>query len=389
MDDIIALTSEARVESYIADYYRTWLRFIEGDSKGDLEGDFDAWEKTIRETNRRHFSSTEPDDEGASTFGLYEADHDPKYEKLRGSKTGSAIVETFMGREGGTSEFYEYELRLEGGDWRLISIRSFFDPEGKRAYADQKIQEILLKIPDDEPWFALDTGIEPNCHKLFELGRQVDLGYETAPLEIRDRGRLRLSSGVLGAFDFGWSLCDFSPISRRVPPGDYEIQEARADGCCLAGRILFDTDKVATHYHPATTLEQGPNNHMVGVDYSNVAFFDAAAFMALEEREKDRLYEQAVVGNRRLPSPKEIEDHLEEFPSALRDSKREDFARTSVYETIRTVRMRTKEGEPQDCVVFDSGGDGAYPVYWGVDNAGVSVSLTVDFLIEFLSETIL
>jgi hypothetical protein len=170
-------------------------------------------------------------------------------------------------------------------------------------------------------------------------------------------GTLQISSGAIGAYDFGWSGEDFRPLGRSVPLGEHLVEIAVADRLVVAARVTFDQEGKGTEWRPAVRVDN--ESHVVGVDTANVSFFDAKSFMMLEAREQERRYEEGVIEHSPLGA--------------------------------KFVHLKAPKNQAPDCVVITSGmGDGGYPCYWGLDQNGAIVSLVVDFLVvaEFLNETV-
>ncbi|HVY45567.1 MAG TPA: DUF4241 domain-containing protein [Minicystis sp.] len=76
--------------------------------------------------------------------------------------------------------------------------------------------------------------------------------------------------------------------------------------------------------------------------------FDARAFVELEARDHERLYQTHVVEHDERPNA-----HV----------------------------FSLREGAPDSAVSSSGYGDGSYPVYWGIGAEGELVELVVDFLV--------
>lgn len=396
-DPIVAETPKQRVNAFIQDWHGAWAHVVASDpvvarndpsklletaqeemtsgddfqegleklraampTAEDIQRLSEKWGHTEFAVEQRHFTESGIGPDSPRGYS-HEATHDPAVESIVDSEIDgpNATVETTSDRE--YPEFYVYELQLVDGDWRINRIRSYLDPPGAREFSATERKTILAQVRPDAPLPDLETGIEPNCEKLFADGREVTIFEEPSPIEVIDAGTIEIASGILGAYDFGWDQDGFRPLSRSVPPGTYRADYATVDGLVIAARVRFQENRDVAGWKPAVRLDG--ENHVVGVDYANVAFFDAANYMKLEKRE--------------------LEDRYQDWLDL-------SLAKQDPQPAAGMSLTSPKEGAP-DCIVTNSGvGDGGYPVYWGLDSKGEVVSLVVDFHLvgEVLEETI-
>jgi hypothetical protein len=398
---VVAETPEARVRAYVAAWHRNWLKTSDAmTAAGGLQLDgLSDHSKRIWQIDRVHFvrkpDESDPYVDRGGGFGS-PPEHDPETEIiLRVEVDGpTAVVETE--NQEGWPHFHEYQLVLAEGNWLISGIETHWEPEGERILDPERMREILSWVRPDGELPKLPTGVEPNCHRLFEVGRKVRVDGTTETIEVQSLGEIRFSQGVIGVFDFGWHPDDFRPLTRSVPPGSYPAELSRA-GYELALRVLIRPEVPAVAYVPAPALGREPGlsgRASVGVDGGRVSLFDAAAFMDLEYREKERKGKELMESLTYTPTEDEVAQALAkhgpqgEVPPALRSYLRRPRIRTDVPPV---GRLRSLPPEAPDWVDVNSGkGDGGYPCYWGLGADGNVVSLTVDFLIlaEFRSETI-
>lgn len=231
-------------------------------------------------------------------------------------------------------------------------------------------------MKSNAPLPDLPLGVEPNCDRLFQVGRAAPRAGENAKIVVQPAGKLRIASGSIGAYDFGWRGADFLPLSRRVPAGEHPVEIAVAEGphprggiygTTCAVRVLFQPNTEVARWAPAETVRSPKTNHnpshYVGVDSGMVTLVDADAMMSLEEQNQERHYESMV--------PRDVVKG----------------ASTRYW----TTHLASTPDQAPDCLCVHSGhGDGAYPCYWGLAADGSIASLVVDFLVlaEFHSETI-
>jgi len=147
----------------------------------------------------------------------------------------------------------------------------------------------------------------------------------------------------LTVVDFGYDATMLEPLERRVTPGSYAVDVAIAYDRCAAMRISLGPGEPVS-WHPAVSPDGG---HVAGVDAGNLAVLDLPAYAAASVRDKERAYD--------------------------------DFTLNPAQDSGLLLAF---DGRPPIGAVSSSGwGDGAYPVYWGVDAQGRPVQLVVDYLV--------
>lgn len=330
-------TPEQRVNAFIADYLRTHTKHPMSST------DFDAWEAAIRILNNAHFIGNAGMHMAQSQSSI--PDHDPTIEKIIGTtvRSGATFVETKTVHMT-MANYYEYEVRQVGNDWRIVRMDDFLYPESKplvdekdRVRLTESKAIALRQIPPQESF---------NGNQLLKTNRKVRLEGENkdSELQIRDVGSLNVRTGTLVVADFGYGASLFAPLAIRVAPGQYKVQVATAYGRNAALQVRF-SDAAIKQWHPADVTSGG---HVAGVDAGNMAVFDVAAVLDISAR-----------------------NHSRAFAGYTANGKRP-------YSGLMTVT------NPNDVLIADSGfGDGRYPSYWGLDANGKPVVLVVDF---FLSE---
>ena len=328
---------EERVKAFIADFHQAHSRL----GPQNTDDAFDRWAALVETLDQTHFV----DHGGRELAGVIEGNppHTIKGEPIVGTRRAGerVFVETRVA-EAGLPKFYEYELReVDAGDWRIARIRLFLDPpdapfmtaRARPGFENPKIHP-LRKLSAEEA--------HVDGSRIFAAGKSVKVDGKESTIEVRDVGRLNVTTGILVVGDLGYSAEDLTPVGQRVPPGSYRADVAIAFGRNAGLRIRFSDQKVA-RWHPA---DMGEGGHVVGVDAGDIAVMDLAAVMTLNARDKERAFESY--------------GRAEQRPNS---------------------RMLSLVGT-NDTVIADSGwGDGRYPVYWGVDAGGRPVVLLVDFLV--------
>ncbi len=386
---------EERVNAYIMDWHRNWAFSMAqmGDSWNSPE-DHIPREQAVQ---KQHFVEGAVEDPSmGGSFGD-PPDHDPKSDKILPAviNGNAATVET---QNSELNNYYEFSLTNIDNDWRIHKVTHFFDPPGATVFSDARRSELLAHPSPSAPLPELPMGVEPNCHRLFENGRRITIQGNRMTIEVRDVGQISIPSGVIGAADFGYSGHDFQPLSRSVDGGTYRAQQATADGTVIAARIIFREDSDVKEYRPAPPAEgSDPYLHYVGVDYANVAVFDAASYVQLGARELERLYIDSCNWGARKLTADEIRREMERFKSSrlvgltLEELQRDLENRTVYSDLPPPLRIRVGPNDTPNGFKFRSGyGDGSYPAYWGLDESGAAVNLTIDFLVaaEFLTEKV-
>ncbi len=327
-----ASTPEARVQAFIADFAK--LHAASADLR--RRTDFEQWSAAVRRLDRIHFVEG-----GRSGLDGTLSDHLPKETIIRSERDGhGAVIETAL-LDAMPARYYEYELRERDGDWRIVRLRSFlasaeepFLSEQERARFRQEHAPALGPLPEDE------AGLDGEA--LFSNGRLTEVEGQSSVIEVRRVGTLKVGSGILVVGDLGYDSTMLQPLSLRISPGEYAIDVSVAFERVAAMRLRV-SDQPVVRWHPA---DGGGYGHVVGVDAGNVFISDVDALLAVTTRHKDS-----------------------EFDKLANDP---DMAGALMLHL----------SEPDDAVVASSGyGDGAYPVYWGLDAAGDPAVLLVDMLV--------
>ena len=315
--------AQERVEAFISDYYRAWMR------TGRPGSTFEAWEAELATLAARHLV-----DEGAFALdegGLgWPANHDPDREQIR-SVSVSGDLATVRSQVGNPPErFYTYLLSRVDEQWRIERTTMTLDPPtapvlNPRAHAallDGVGRETLLQgDPERAPSDPAVLFAPP--HRVERVGRIA-------------------TSGVMAVHDFGWVGVDLAPLAQRVPAGTYPVLVShRADGVNAAVRVRFSDE-------PVTRWVKGArvgSDHQIIVDAGSVVVLD---FTTMPRCRHERIVEL-------------YQDHL----------------------TTTDGDVFSIGGGPDDAVVVEAGyGDGVYPVYWGVAKDGTITDLLVDFLVD-------
>jgi hypothetical protein len=288
--------------------------------------------------------------------------HDPEREAIVAEhQTGdTAVISTETGLFWGP-KYREYQVTRENGIWYLRAIFGYLENETEPAFTTEEREALLKQVAPDAQLPEPERGVTPNCDRLFEDGRKVELYHEEFTLRVHSGGKLSVPSGVLGVRDFGYSPEDMRPLTLRIPSGDYDMEYAEARSTVVAARLLLDSTTPAVSYQPAPAV--GEDSHYAGVDKGNVALFDAGTFMHLTKRGHEEHYNKDFAADRWRAD----KDHTE--PTF--------------------IHLGNPPSEKVTCIVVSSGhGDGSYPCYWGLGAQGKPVSLVVDFLVlaEFLTD---
>jgi hypothetical protein len=319
-------TPEGRVRAFIADYFR-----VHAQSKQIIRNrDFDGWEKAIGRLEARHFAAGAKSGLGGSLSSA--PSHHPESETILSSSTVADVVtiETHDPRSQITA-YYEYQLRLVKRDWRLIAVRGYGDSPDA-AFMSQSQRETFLR-PKKHPLRALPKD---------EAAMASDAMFN-GEIEVRRVGTLAVSTGTLVVGDLGYGPRTLASLAPPVAPGQYPVEVAISSRRVAALRVLITREAVAT-WHPAGMGDEG--GHVVSVDGANVSICDVSALLDIKRRHKEKQFEKFAL---------------------------EGDSAAAIMLTLRT---------PEDCAVASSGfGDGAYPVYWGMDSAGTPAVLLVNMLV--------
>jgi hypothetical protein len=331
-----APTPEARVQAFIADFAR--LHAASGKIRDD--GDFDKWSAAISRLDAAHFINGA--NSGLDGVMAGNPEHVPGSEKIIRNvrQDQDVLIETHF-PDGSITRYYEYQLREVRGDWRIVKLRSYLDSAeqpymtpAERARFEKPKTLPLRALPKNEA--ALDGST------LFTGGRIAQVRGESSPVEVRRVGTLKVTTGILVAGDLGYDSSLLAPLGQRIAPGQYPVEVSIAFKRVAALRLKM-SDRPVAKWHPA---DMGDGGHVVGVDAANVFISDISALLPITSRHKEKEFEK--------------------------------FATTGDL----TSALMLSLAEPDDVVVATSGyGDGAYPVYWGVDAAGKPAVLLVDMLV--------
>ena len=366
------LTPKERVQAYIRDWHEAWKECGSGQvPSGDFEF-FERWRKALHAKVGHHVIVAERVVDGLSSYGT-PPEHDPAVETVRKETEHATTVriETVVTDFGGN--YFEYELLIEQGEWRINKVTKFFHDEGEMAFSSSALEQLLAASSLDADLPALPPGDSPNCDLLFHDG--VTLSVEdwwnswpgslstikTYQITVKKVGILSLPSGKIVVRDFGYWLEDARPLARSVHPGDYPVEICEADGTCAAVRIVFHPNaKGPFTFHPALDVDDSDRGRgTIGVDGGRAAICDAEAFLRRTKREHER-------------------DGIE-LISKLSEQTYPNSVFLNLCGSIKPNAVDFRSGH----------GDGSYPCYWVVDTAGQTIALVLDFLVvaQFLKRT--
>jgi hypothetical protein len=326
-----------RVTAYIDAYHAAWSELYERVSD---DGDFGVWAEAMNEIAEAH-CARDGNEIDRYSIGSPPA-HDPDVEtvlqmNLEDEERAAVLTQS------GDYRYFEYELELLDARWRITHIRQTASDPRQPLVTTEKREELLASASNDATFQPLSQTEDPS-NSLFEDGRTIESTHGTDTLRVQRVGELNVVSGVLAVQDFGYDAYNLAPLERRVAPGRYPVDVSSVFGRNAALRVcLGDPDDVVS-WHPANVPGGG---HVCGVDAGNLAVFDLAGFSSLDVRDKERIYETAVVN-----------------PSAMPPAE-----------------MISMEHDNDGVVAHSGWGDGAYPVHWGVDASGEPVVLLLDFLV--------
>lgn len=332
---------EERVKSFIAGYLRAHQQLHAERSPNDRAPDFNRWKSLIAELDAEHGIN-----QGCMALaGVIHGDspHTPETEPVISTRNeqGKVYVETCV--KGVLTHYYEYELWQSDGDWRIGKIRQFSRAANALLMRDRDLARFtnppilpLRDLPDD------DANADGDA--IFVPGRQVQIRDRTSSVEVRPVGRLSVTTGRLVVGDLGYDAGVLGVIGQSVPQGDYATDVAIAFNRIAALRVRFSNARVVK-WVPADHNRGKSTSYIVGVDAGNVAIMDLAAIMTVKARDKERAFE------------------------------------TYAHNQVQRYSMLALAGA-NDTVISDSGGgDGGYPVYWGIDGHQQPVVLVVDFML--------
>lgn len=331
-----AATPEARVQAFIAEF----VELHAASAQVRRDGDFDAWRARISRLDAAHFVA-----QGRSGLDAVMGDnpyHDTGTKVLIHSVRDGheAAVETHA-VESFLDRYFVYALREIEGDWRIARLRSYLD--SAEAPFMTPLEQARFMRPRTHALREL-----PRCEAeldgaaLFAEGRIAEIHGKSSRVDVRRLGTLTVSSGTLIVGDLGYGSSTLAPLDQRIAPGSYPIEISVAFGRVAALRMKVSEQAVVS-WHPADAGEEG---HVVSVDAGNVFVGDVEALLSATCRRKEQEFEKLA---------------------------------TAIDPAAALMLHMT---QPDDVAISTSGfGDGAYPVYWGVDAEGELAVLLVDMLV--------
>ncbi|WP_295832307.1 DUF4241 domain-containing protein [uncultured Microbacterium sp.] len=338
-----AKAAEKRVQRFLEDYDAQWRRaapvFEDRSTRRDA---FALWRELVAPLTREHVVGERVRLD--SSFGTPPG-HGVAVERIvRTEVEGDrAFVLTEM-IESQTRKKHEYVLEREGRGWKISAIEQHFEdprspfasPEQARVRAADAAPDAPLDdLPDEQR--ALDE-----VRNFTERAVVHRRSGESSEVHVSPAGTLVTSSGVLAVLDFGYDNDDARPLARSVAPGSYPVERVTGFGRNAALRVRF-SERMPVTWHPAD-LPTGPG-HFFGVDAGSACIVDLPAYATMSRRAKAAAFTAFVYA----PSP-----------------------------SVQEVAL----GSSDVGIVAESGyGDGQYPVYWGLDEAGAVAQLVVDFLV--------
>lgn len=367
------MTPQQRVEAYIRDWHEAWTECGSGEApRGDFEF-FQRWPEVLMTKVGQHISNARGLLDGASSYGT-PPEHDPATEMFKTETVhGTTVtIETVVSDFG--EMFFEYELQVENGEWRICKVTRFLNAEGEVGFTSSELQMLLAAPSHDAMLPPLPPGISPNCSVLFQNGTALSVEHwgnswqgspseiKTYQLSVKHVGTLSIPSGKIVVQDFGYWLENARPLTRSIPPGDYPVEICEADGTCAGVRVVFRSNaKGPSTFHPALKVgDTARGDEIIGVDGGRAAICDAEAFLRRTKRDHER---DGII----------LSEELSKRPYPI-----------SVF---LNLNGSTK---PNAVDVRSGHGDGGYPCYWAVDAAGQTTALVLDFLVvaQFLKRTI-
>lgn len=354
---------EERVEAFIRDWHKCWLKQGNGSPPTPTMmmnmAFLMQWETAIAEIGVVHWI----DSSGNSSGFSIPPEHDPEVEKVVtvAVNDDAAKVETKR-KDDSFPKFTEYSLVRERDTWKISSKLDFYDEETASAFNAIDLESWLAKASESCNPPPSEAGDSPNCNILFKAGQVLKGDAMSAPaaVEIRRAGSISLPSGSLVVRDFSYSPEDARPLSLKVAPGEYEVEVAILENTIAAVRVLIDPSGQEPFFYRRAVTVDGDSS-TIGVDAGNVCLCDARAFMSGTKRGHERDYNAWV-------------------NSTMRRTKRDD---------ISSLKLNGS-ANPNAVVVGSGHGDGGYPAFWMFDTRGKPVALIVDFQIaaEFLTRKV-
>ena len=330
---------EERVKAFIAHYQEQWSK---AQKKMGSRVDFKYWQSLIAPVDDTHFVSGRSSGQGSSFSSS--APYDPESTIVTDCETRGERARVFAEHETTSVRPRYYVFYLEHGDdenWLISNMLELLYPPNSLFIDPDRNTGVLAMSSPTAPLTEIQDKLKLDENVLFQGDRTVDvpqLGAKHAKLQ--DVGTLKVQSGVLGMFDFGYNMYEFEPLHRGIEPGEYPVQVLWIENRVVGLRVRFNEDRAAMKWYAAKTPE---GTGIYGVDAGNLAIMDVGGLLELTHLEKEILYETWI----RTCQP------------AL-------------------LSMKTDN----DCVITPSGfGDGAYPAFWGVDASDEVVSLFIDFMV--------
>lgn len=240
-------------------------------------------------------------------------------------------------------KYYEYELGGFDGEWLITGIKRFVHDAGVPLVDATERARLLQMTGSEEPPQA-PSDVATDLHHLFDPGRLVQLYGEWVATQIVHVGVVTTRSGVLLVRDVGHASMWRVPLSRRVSPGSYPVEVARASDRNVALRLLLSDDEVVEW---RTAERADGTGHFVAVDYGNVAVLDLGSLLECDTRTVERVVS-------------DVFDGLVEDGAVL-------------------ASFGEMPGSPVVAAASSGWGDGEYPAYWGLSQSGDPVVLVVDF----------
>lgn len=338
--DTVANTPEKRVNAFISHWYEHWSI---ARKKMGKEIIFEYWGKLISQVDDAHFVSGRSSD--SRNWFSSAPEYTPRYEKIKECDIQDNNAQVFTEKYNPTLKSYTYhvfELQCcTNGNWLISKIYTLCHPPKSSVIDLSKHHEILEASSIDSPLIQGEHNLNLNENILFQSDRDADLpnlGQSTVNLEVI--GKLNVTSGVIGILDFGYDIYDFAPLNRKIHSGEYTVETVTAFDRIAGVRVRLSETDTPVKWYAANTAQ---GNGVYGVDAGNLAIVDVDGLLSLSRIDKEKLFNEWRITNK---------------PQLL-----------SMTNT-------------NDCLITTSGfGDGAYPAFWGVNEADQIVSLYIDFMV--------
>nr|WP_202819688.1 DUF4241 domain-containing protein [Thaumasiovibrio occultus] len=339
----VASDPQHRVLWFIEHWYQQWQEMTDLDVEEEgAEGfDFVRWRELIAEVDQMHFVAGEGC--GSQNSFSSTAPFNPELETITECRESGTTAQVFTTlSEDDCSKYHVYDLVLvDEKDWRIASVMTLFYPPNDAVVAPEKHADILALSHIDAPLLPHDEVLQLNENTLFHADREVQLNdLDPAMTVVSEIGKLHVTSGVLGILDFGYDIYDFEPLERRVKPGEYRVEAVTFHDWVAGIRVRLNDTDTAVRWFAAST----PNGDgAYGVDAGNLAIVDVENLLTLTNAKKESLFSRWC----------------------------QDYQPQLLSMTMTNDAVITSTGT----------GDGTYPAFWGVNEAGEVVSLYIDFMI--------